>query len=167
MCVNCGQNPGVGRTCLHCRQVTGLAAGLRTSSGGKRFGGFVLDVVLVFATLVIGYLIWALFLLRGGRSPAKQLLGMRAIKTKDYRPSGFWRTWWRDIARGLVMSIWVFGWVLAFWLLWDDDNQELWDKMAGTIVVDWPKGVPVPSVEPSPGEPIVAAAPGADPNAAW
>ena len=31
--------------------------------------------------------------------------------------------------------------IVYFWLLWDKNNQELWDKMVGTIVVNDPQGV--------------------------
>jgi hypothetical protein len=32
----------------------------------------------------------------------------------------------------------VVGMLAYFWLVWDVDNQELWDKVMGTIVVDDP-----------------------------
>jgi len=31
----------------------------------------------------------------------------------------------------------TFG-IVYFWLVWDRDNQELWDKLAGTVVVNDP-----------------------------
>jgi uncharacterized RDD family membrane protein YckC len=153
-CVNCGQAPGFERACRVCRQVTGMPAGITTTSAKKRLGGFLLDVVLFIATLGIGYLVWTLIVYRSGRSPAKQLLGMRVIKTKDDRPSGWWRMVAREFFKGLLLTVLVS----AFWILWDYDNQELWDKMAETLVVDWPPGVPVPSVTPLPGETTVYAA---------
>jgi uncharacterized RDD family membrane protein YckC len=30
----------------------------------------------------------------------------------------------------------LIGIILDLWLLWDKDNQELWDKLAGTVVVN-------------------------------
>jgi hypothetical protein len=30
--------------------------------------------------------------------------------------------------------------ILELWLIWDRDNQELWDKVVGTVVVDDPRG---------------------------
>jgi uncharacterized RDD family membrane protein YckC len=152
VCVNCGQPPGVGRTCRVCNQVTGMTAGLKVAGGGKRFGAHVLDGVLAVVTLGIGWLIWSMIVWKGGRTPAKQLLGMRCIKTKDLQPSGWWRTAARElILKTIIFGIPLVGWVLAFWLLWDDDRQELWDKMAGTLVVDQPKGVgfPVPEAAPA------------------
>jgi hypothetical protein len=32
-----------------------------------------------------------------------------------------------------------------FWLLWDANNQQLWDKMVGTIVVKDPHNMPKPN----------------------
>ena len=54
---------------------------------------------------------------------------------------------WREIAKALLLTVFVS----AFWILWDYDNQELWDKMAETLVVDWPQRVPVPAVTPTRG----------------
>ena len=153
-CVNCGQAPGYERTCRVCRQVKSMTAGITTTSARKRLAGFLLDVALLVATLGIGYLVWALILYRSGRSPAKQLLGMRVIKLKDDRPAGWWRMVWREIAKLVMLTVLVS----AFWILWDYDNQELWDKFAETLVVDWPPNVPVPSVTPAAGEPAAAGA---------
>jgi len=153
-CVNCGQAPGYERTCRVCRQVKSMTAGITTTSARKRLAGFLLDVVLLVAALGIGYLVWALILYRSGRSPAKQLLGMRVIKLKDDRPAGWWRMVWREIAKLVMLTVLVS----AFWILWDYDNQELWDKFAETLVVDWPPNVPVPSVTPAAGEPAAAGA---------
>ena len=134
-----------------------MAAGIRTTSARRRLLGFVLDIVLFVVTLGIGYLVWALIVFRGGRSPAKQLLGMRVIKLKDDRPSGWWRMVGREFAKALLLTVFVS----AFWILWDYDNQELWDKLAETLVVDWPQHVPVPSVTPARGAPPAAgSAPG-------
>jgi uncharacterized RDD family membrane protein YckC len=131
-----------------------MTAGITTTSARKRLAGFLLDVVLLVAALGIGYLVWALILYRSGRSPAKQLLGMRVIKLKDDRPAGWWRMVWREIAKLVMLTVLVS----AFWILWDYDNQELWDKFAETLVVDWPPNVPVPSVTPAAGEPAAAGA---------
>lgn len=155
-CVNCGEAPGYERSCRVCRQVTGMPAGITTSSARRRLLGFALDLVLAIVTLGIGYLVWTLIVFRGGRSPAKQLLGMRAVKLKDDRPAGWWRMLWREIAKLLLLTVLVS----AFWILWDYDNQELWDKMAETLVVDWPRHVPVPSVTPTRGMQDAARTPG-------
>ena len=49
------------------------------------------------------------------------------------------------LCKGLLMSIIVsvtfgLGLILYFWLTWDDKNQELWDKMVNTVVVEDPDG---------------------------
>ena len=46
----------------------------------------------------------------------------------------------REIVAKFIGSIVVtltFG-ILLFMLIWDRDNQQVWDKIAGTIVVDDP-----------------------------
>jgi len=39
---------------------------------------------------------------------------------------------------GMVASLTIVGLLAYFWLIWDRDNQELWDKVVGTVVVDDP-----------------------------
>jgi len=45
---------------------------------------------------------------------------------------------------GIVASVTVIGLVLYLWLLWDRENQELWDKMASTLVVNDAESVLAP-----------------------
>ena len=51
------------------------------------------------------------------------------------------------------------GWLVIpyFWLLWDKNRQQLWDKMLDTVVVDDPNGlvgtVPPPSWQQIPSSP--------------
>ena len=117
-----------------------LPAGVEISSAGRRLGAWVLDLLLLIVTLFIGWLIWSLVIWGRGQSPGKQLLHMRVV----YLRSGAHVSWGRMAFRevickgviGLVAGITFIGYVLYFWLLWDDKRQELWDKMADTIVVD-------------------------------
>ena len=41
----------------------------------------------------------------------------------------------------LIATITLIGSLLYLWLVWDSKNQELWDKMVNTIVVDDPEKV--------------------------
>jgi uncharacterized RDD family membrane protein YckC len=129
-------------------QNTPLPPGVAVSSVGKRFGAYLLEILLVIVTLIIGWLIWSLVVWGKSTSPGKQLLKMKVVK-KDSGLRASWGTMaLRElVGKWLIVSI-VIGsicgiaaLVLDFMLLWDKDRQQLWDKIAGTIVVDDPNGV--------------------------
>jgi len=44
----------------------------------------------------------------------------------------------REMVAKPVINIlgWITGGIVNFWLVWDKDTQELWDKVVGTIVVN-------------------------------
>ena len=104
---------------------------------------FDLNIVLVIVLVVIGggpfgvWSLWWLTILNGGQTPGKQLAGIRVV---DYEgnPAGFVRTFFRESVAKTITGI-VFGWLFAvhiLWALWDPDRQGLYDKFAGTLVVD-------------------------------
>lgn len=121
-----------------------LPASVGLSSPWRRLGATLLDMLLSVVTLFVGWLIWSLIVWNRGQTPAKQLLGMRTIDRRSLRSAGWGTMLLRELpckfAIGLVASLTVFGFILYFWLCWDDQRQELWDKMAGTLVVDDPSG---------------------------
>jgi uncharacterized RDD family membrane protein YckC len=129
-------------------QNTPLPPGVEVSSAGKRLGGFVLEVVLVIVTLFIGWLIWSLVVWGQSTSPGKQLLKMKVLKKETGLRASYGTMVLREVVgKWLIVEI-VIGsicgiaaLVLDFMLLWDQDRQQLWDKIAGTIVVDDPNGV--------------------------
>jgi uncharacterized RDD family membrane protein YckC len=144
-CPFCRRDWGVGPTCERCGQVDGLPAGLRLSSVGKRFGEYLLELVLALALLAIGWFVWSLIVWKRGQTPAKQVLKMRIVHLSPPREAAGWsRTALREFVGkgllGLVATVTLgLGYVLYFWLLWDRNRQELWDKLADTIVVDDPR----------------------------
>ena len=123
------------------------------ASQGRRLAGFVLDLFLIVITLVIGWVIWYLFVAGGGQSPAKRLLGIRVIHDDGTTAGLGWmviRDWAvRIIAFGAVEwvllavlgeevggSIFALAWVVAaLWCVWDADRQCVWDKIMRTRVV--------------------------------
>jgi uncharacterized RDD family membrane protein YckC len=114
------------------------------SSPWRRLGGYLLDSVLVICTLVIGWLVWSIVVWGRGQSPAKQILGMRVIRDDSLQAAGRWGMFGRGLAKwliGFVAGATLIGYVLFFWLLWDKDRQELWDKMCSTVVVDDHQGL--------------------------
>lgn len=142
-CIACGRSWGGGRSCQFCRQVTGLPSGVYLSSPAKRLGGYLVEGLLAVFTLGIGWLIWALIVYQNGQTPAKQLLGMRVVNLRTSARASWGRMFLREfVAKTAIWLLCVvtagFGIIVYFWLIWDKDHQELWDKMAGTVVVDDP-----------------------------
>jgi uncharacterized RDD family membrane protein YckC len=151
-CPSCGLDWGAERTaCSHCGQVVGLPAGVRLSSPAKRFAGHMLELGLMIVTLFAGWLVWSLVAFGRGQTPAKQLLNMRVVVLETNERAGFARMlareWLAKPAIGLLGGV-TLG-LVYFWMVWDKRNQELWDKVAGTIVVDDPKRQLAPPKLPS------------------
>lgn len=144
VCPSCSQAWTGSQSCGFCGQVWGLPNGIVLSSAGRRFGGYLLEGLLVVCTLVIGWFIWTLIVWAQGQTPAKQLLGMRVVRLDTRAYAGWGRMFLRDfVGKGIVwlvgVALFAIGAVIAdCWLLWDKDKQELWDKLAGTVVVNDP-----------------------------
>ena len=83
---------------------------------------------------------------RGGQTP-KQVLGMRCVKLRTSRTASGGTLLLREFIAKLVIYVLaeVTLGIVYFWLLWDKNNQELWDKMVGTIVVNDPQEVLIPA----------------------
>jgi uncharacterized RDD family membrane protein YckC len=113
-------------------------------------GEYALDVLLFFVTLGIGWFVWTLVILGRGQTPAKQILNMRTIHLEDGEITSWGRNALREfIAKPIIsFAAWFTFGILYLWLLWDKNNQELWDKMMDTVVVTDPydklKPVPLP-----------------------
>jgi uncharacterized RDD family membrane protein YckC len=97
---------------------------------------------LVFVTLFIGWLIWSLIVWAKGQTPAKQLLSMRTVILRKGAKASWGTMFLREIiAKTLIgfLGFFTLG-IIYFWLVWDKNKQELWDKVVGTIVVNDPQG---------------------------
>ena len=120
-----------------------LPPGVQFASPWRRLGGYLLEGVLVIVTVVIGWLIWAAVIGGKGQTPAKQLLGMRVIRTDGMRPAGLgWMFWMRGFVAGFVASI-AIPFTLGILLLmpfWDRRNQNIWDKVSSCFVVTDSRG---------------------------
>ncbi|MYH74081.1 MAG: RDD family protein [Acidimicrobiales bacterium] len=120
-----------------------LPGDVEYASPWLRLGAMVLENFLVVVTLGIGWVIWALIIVRRGQTPAKSLLGLRVIDDATLEPVGFVRMFF---VRGLVGDlITTFAFiltvgVLAFMPFWDRRNQTLWEKLSNTHVVVDPIG---------------------------
>ena len=116
-----------------------LPASIELCSVWRRLGGYLLDSLLVIVTLVIGWLVWSIIVWGRGQSPGKQLLGMRVIRTDDLTAGRRGLMFGRFCAMwliGFVAGATIIGYVLYFWLCWDKNRQEIWDKMCNTVVVN-------------------------------
>lgn len=141
-CAYCGRPWGNGRACQFCRQVSGLPAGVTLASPLRRLAGYLLDGLLFWLLLIVIYIAWTLFTYAEGQTPGKKLLGMRVVSLQTNLRATWWRMFLRQvIAQPVIatLSYLTFG-IPLFWLIWDKDNQELWDKLVGTVVVHDPEG---------------------------
>jgi uncharacterized RDD family membrane protein YckC len=139
-CPSCKREWGGGIACQSCDQVEGLPLGVHLSSPGRRLGAHLLEIPLAVVTLGIGYLVWTLIVFGRGQTPGKQLLGMRTIKVRQARRASWGQMFLREFIAKPV--IWIAAWftlgIVNLWLVWDKNNQELWDKMIGTVIVNDP-----------------------------
>jgi uncharacterized RDD family membrane protein YckC len=114
---------------------------MREVSPWGRFGAYLLDGVLCFVTLGIGWLIWAAFLADGGQTPAKRILGHTVIAADTHQPVGFGRMFWvRGLLCGIVVPIVVvctLG-IILFMPFWNNHNQNIWDRISNCYVVHRP-----------------------------
>jgi uncharacterized RDD family membrane protein YckC len=99
---------------------------------GDRLKAWLLDFVLTFATCFIGYLIWFLIIGQNGYTPGKKLLGLQTIDTETGQPLGLGKMILRNILSNIITNACI---VLGFWLFWDDESNQLWDKVMKTTVV--------------------------------
>jgi uncharacterized RDD family membrane protein YckC len=153
-CPSCGLDWGTERfACEHCGQVEGLPVGVRLSTPAKRFAGHMLEIGLLIVTLFVGWVVWSLVAYGRGQTPAKQLLNMRVVKVETAERA----SWARMLAREWLAKpvLGILGGLTAgiayFWMAWDKRNQELWDKVVDTIVVDDPERQLAPPKLPGEG----------------
>jgi len=123
--------------------VVTLPEGVTITSKSSRFLCALLEGVLAIVTLGIGYFIWSFFTYRHGQTPGKKLMGIRVISLETGKALPFWMTLLREwIVKSFLGSI-TLGIAYA-WVLFDDKNQALYDKVMTTVVVNDAAGVTVP-----------------------
>lgn len=141
---------GTETACRSCSALT-LADGqaVLLASRWRRLGGYLLDGLLVLVTLGIGWLIWLHFSAKTAQSPAKQILGMYIISTKDGLPARYGAVWLREVVIQILLFGMLLSWVSAgiiplvdaLWILFDRQKQTLHDKVAGTLIIHAPAGL--------------------------
>jgi uncharacterized RDD family membrane protein YckC len=164
----------------------GLPSGVELSSPWRRLAGALLEGVLIVVTVLVGWIVWSIIVWGRGQTPAKQLLDMTVMVEGEQRRAGRGRMLWRELpAKWIVLAVpgaialavgprgshryalvdTALTLVVLSWLLWDSDNQELWDKLASTLVVSDPFHALAKAGSPgrASGAAIAAAAPTAPP----
>ena len=106
-CVYCGRSDtGDGHFCKWCNQFLVGPRGVKLAGLGQRFIARLLDIILFFLTLVIGYIVWWLIALGKGQTPGKQVIGIRVMKT-DGTPSHWGWTFLREfVVNSSCLACW-------------------------------------------------------------
>ncbi len=98
----------------------------------ERLGAWLVNSILVFLTLFIGWVIWWFIVAPRGQNPGKAVVRIRVIKA-DGRAARTGFMFLRGLA-GIVLGVLPF-YLDDIWILWDKDSQCLHDKLADTVVV--------------------------------
>ena len=141
----------------------------------SRLGGFGLELILVPCTFVFGWVGWWIIAWADGQTPAKSLLHQHTVDARDGELAGFGRMALREaLGKGIgallvlsgayfelpvVAAVGVlYGVVGAALAIPDPRRRALWDRLAGTVVVegDPPAPVPAPIAITDPVEPSTA-----------
>jgi uncharacterized RDD family membrane protein YckC len=109
-------------------------------SAGGRIGAALLDGLLMFVTLWIGWLVWALVTWSDGQTPAKKLLGHVVVDANTGQPLDWGRMALREFCiKGLLgwifnlVTISIYFWIDSF-MVFGDRQRTLHDRMAGSMV---------------------------------
>ena len=115
-------------------------------------GWSILGSLLWGIAATIGWYIWAFIVFANGKTPGKQVVGIRVVKS-DLRLCNWGDMFVREILiktilESIVAFIFVPGWLVAnLWPLWDDNRQALHDKMIQTVVIsDKPRRGPIEGI---------------------
>ena len=152
-CVNCNQPnyDSADHFCRSCDQMLNASQGIQKAELSQRTIAFLLDIVLIFVTLGIGWIVWSVFAWRRGQTPGKQFMNIRSVSIK-----GTELTWEQTFVREFLVKGLLFSLLGYFsqavnllWAVWDRNKQALHDKVVKTVVVTGPRETPKrPNSEP-------------------
>ncbi len=121
-------------------------ADLRAARIGPRLRALGLTVLLILATVGIGWLIWSVVEWRRGRTPGYQLVGLRIVRRSDGRQAGTLRCALRTLCCAiLILPTIVVCCLLAVTFvmgasppsgLLSRPRAAPWDRLSGTEVVE-------------------------------
>jgi len=147
-CPRCRTEAQFGSFCRTCGVYLPETSLQRVTYTRRFFGTYLLEGLLFLLTLGIGWYIWLAFTAKTSQTPAKRLLDVYTIDIDLERPISAGRVWVREVlVKQLLVGVVNFvtavgGLVDAIWCLWDRNRQTLHDKIANTVVVYAPFGLP-------------------------
>ena len=147
-CPYCRGPRGPGLFCTTCNRFNRYPnSPIVAASRLRRFGGYVLELILLLVTLVIGWLIWLALVAPRAQTPAKSLLDMYIVG-EDGAPASTGKVWVREIlVKRILLDITasIFGGLVhlanALWIFIDRDRQTIHDKIVETVIVYAPHGL--------------------------
>ena len=113
-------------------------------SAWARLGCALLDGLLFMVTLGIGWIIWAFTLNGSGQTPSRKLLNHTVIDLDTGNPMKLGRMFWMRYFIGTLVANFAFLFtigILCFMPFWDKRNQNIWDKVSNSLVIETPKNV--------------------------
>ncbi len=119
--------------------VSAVPGAITPVGNGRRFLAYLLEVLLAVVTLFIGWIIWSLVVWGDGKTPAKQVMGMRCVKSDTGQPATWGTMFLREIVGKGVLGAITFSVttvVSVFMILFGSERRGVWDHVAGTVVVD-------------------------------
>ena len=145
-----------------------------------RLGGFGLELVLVPCTFVFGWVGWWIIAWADGQTPAKSLLHQHTVSAADGTLASFGRMSVREavgkgigaltVLAGAYLGLPVvaavgllYGVVGAISAAVDPRRRTLWDRLAGTVVVEGDPPPPAPTTWELPDVITDPAEPGTEP----
>lgn len=108
--------------------------------GTTDVGLMVVGAVMVFVGVITS---WAVQLWnrvfrmgRTGQSVGKQVMGLRLVNTHTGQPIGALPSFARELLSGVINQVLFLSYL---WMLWDDNQQTLADKVMNSTVIEAPK----------------------------
>ncbi len=137
------------------------------ASPWSRLGALALEPVLIACTFGFGWVGWWIVAWADGQSPSKMLLHLHVVRASDGTVASFGRMALREAvgkasaAIALVAGVsfqvwWLVGAAAAYTVVGaafasrDERRRTLWDRLAGTVVLEGDPPAPAPAPPPTP-----------------
>ena len=117
------------------------AAGEPLATPAVRLGSYLLEILFLFVTLFIGWIIWALIVWGKGTTPGHQVLRLYIVEEQTGKTAGWGRMALREfVMKGLVGSFLAtitlgIYWIVDSLFVIRDDRRTIHDMLSSTVVV--------------------------------